>query len=58
MPAGSQWENRMGTVRVNAPAGGTNRSSFIRLWSHPTAVQAASETRPNTIGTMFCENFA
>src|SRR4029079_1404407 len=31
MPAGSQWENRIGTVRVNAPGGGTNRSSFIEL---------------------------
>src|SRR4029078_4907185 len=29
MPAGSQWEKRIGTVRVNAPAGGTSRSSFI-----------------------------
>src|SRR6185369_2544184 len=33
MPAGSQWEKRIGTVRVNAPAGGTNRSSFISTCS-------------------------
>src|SRR4029079_7427441 len=34
MPAGSQCENRIGTVRVKAPGGGTKRSSFIELWSH------------------------
>src|SRR4029078_12874280 len=33
MPAGSQWEKRIGTVRVNAPAGGTNRCSFISTCS-------------------------
>src|SRR5262245_15405383 len=33
MPAGSQWEKRIGTVRVNAPGGGTNRSSFISVCS-------------------------
>jgi hypothetical protein len=26
MPAGSQWENRTGTLRVKAPGGGTNLS--------------------------------
>src|ERR1035437_5185203 len=31
MPAGSQCENRMATVRVKAPGGATNGSSFIAM---------------------------